>query len=79
LTLWPSRLTLGSQVNYDFVLGLLQQMRHVLTYQAQCWGFVVEVRELRSLNREDRDIRFALSLKNIGTFLDLTSGTRHNY
>jgi LPS-assembly protein len=79
VALWPGRVTLGSQVNYDFILGLLQQMRHVLTYQAQCWGLIVEYRELRSLNREDRDIRFALSLKNIGTFLDMTSGTRHNY
>jgi LPS-assembly protein len=63
------------QVNYDLENSLLQQDRLVLAYNAQCWGFRVEYREFRAADRHDRDYRFALSLKNVGTFLDLTGGS----
>ena len=34
----------------------------------------VEYREFNSIDRQDRDYRFALTFKNVGTFLDLTGG-----
>jgi len=74
-----NRLRVGSQVNYDFNNSLLQAQRHVLSLTSQCWGFNVEFRELRTLQRLDRDFRFAVSLKNIGTLIDLTSGTREEF
>ncbi len=48
----------------------------MLNYNSQCWGFRLDYARFRSLIREDYDIRFALTLKNIGTFLDLTGGSR---
>ncbi len=73
----PQRLTFGSQVSYDVFLDLIQWTRHALIWNGQCWGLRLEYSELNRLNRaNDYDIRIALSLKNIGTFLDLTGGTR---
>ncbi len=67
------------QVNYDLESSLLQQQRLVVGYNAQCWGFRIEVREFRAIDRRDRDYRFALSLKNVGTFLDLTGGASERF
>ncbi|HQP93671.1 MAG TPA: hypothetical protein PK570_06910, partial [Thermoanaerobaculia bacterium] len=70
----PDRLLLDAQVNYDILSRELQQQHYSLVYNSQCWGIRIETREFRYFNRRDRDYRFALSLKNIGTFLDLTGG-----
>jgi len=70
------------QVNYDFEQGLLQQDQIAMTYTSQCYALHLEFRDFRSgtstgvLNGQiasDREIRFSLSLKNVGTFLDLNS------
>ncbi len=79
LELWPGRLRIDSQVNYDFQTQLLQSHRHTIQFFAQCYGLRFEVREFRVSDRRDRDFRFALTLKNIGTFLDLTGGTRTGF
>ena len=79
LQLWPNRLRLDAQVNYDFQTSLLQSQRYVLQYFAQCYGLRFEYQQWQSLSREDREFRFALNLKNIGTFLDLTGGTRTGF
>jgi lipopolysaccharide assembly outer membrane protein LptD (OstA) len=73
------RLQLLGQINFDLDTSELQQQRVVLGWTAQCWGFRLELREFRSVNRTDRDFRFALSLKNVGTFLDLTGGASEYY
>lgn len=76
------RVLFSSQVNYDVESSLLQQHSHVLEYVSQCWTLRLEGREFRSLSgpdlseEKDYDLRLALSLKNIGTFIDLNSSTR---
>jgi LPS-assembly protein len=67
---------LEGQVNYDFELQLLQQQRWVLNFNQQCYGVRLEWRDFRAgtgSRTRDKDFRFSLSLKNVGTFLDLTS------
>jgi LPS-assembly protein len=75
----PRKLRFEGQVNYDIQLHLVQQQRYVLTWTSQCYGLVLELRDFRSgtdaagATLSDKEIRFSLSLKNVGTFLDLTS------
>lgn len=70
----PNRLSLESQINYDILSTDLQQQRYMVNYTSQCWGVRIEYREFNSIDRRDRDYRFALTFKNVGTFLDLTGG-----
>ncbi|MCB9377442.1 MAG: LPS-assembly protein LptD [Holophagales bacterium] len=74
LELWPRRLHLVGQVNYDLENAEVQQQRYFLAYQSQCWGFVVEWREQITSSYETSDYRFSITLKNVGTFLDVTGG-----
>lgn len=67
------------QVNYDFEQGLLQQDQIAMTYTSQCYALRLEFRDFQPATGSagqvlrDREIRFLLSLKNVGTFLDLNS------
>jgi LPS-assembly protein len=64
------------QINYDFQQHLLQQDQIAMTYNSQCYGLRFEFRDFNSgagTVVSDREIRFSLTLKNVGTFLDLTS------
>ncbi len=79
LTLIRNHLRMQNQVNVDFVTGLIQQHRHIFYYTSQCWGMRFEFREFKTTTRRDRDIRVALSLKNIGTFLDLNHGEQDRF
>ncbi len=74
--LWRDRLTFNSSVNYDVLADFVQSHGHSLIFNGQCWGFRLDYWSFRSVLREEYDFRFALSLKNIGTFLDLTGGSR---
>jgi len=70
------RMRLEGQVNYDFEQQLLQYYQAAMNYNSQCYGLRLEFREskLGALGLvNDREIRFSLSLKNVGTFLDLNS------
>ena len=73
----PWHLRLESQVSYDFALKYLQNAQLATTYTSQCYAFRLALRQYRTLaaggNVNDREIRFTLSLKNVGTFLDLNS------
>jgi len=65
-----------SQINYDFEQQLLQQQRWIFNFTQQCYGLRLEMRDFRAgigPRERDKDFRFSLSLKNVGTFLDLTS------
>ncbi len=73
-------LKLEGQVNYDFEQKLLQQDQLVATYTSQCYALRLEFRDFQPSATgtagqvlRDREIRFSLSLKNVGTFLDLNS------
>jgi LPS-assembly protein len=70
------RLFLRSSINYDLEQDLLQQQSHSIDFITQCWGMHFDIRQTKSLTREDRDIRFSISLKNIGSFIDLHDTTR---
>ncbi len=69
------RLRLDGQINYDVAAGEFQQQRYFLNYVSQCWSIRLEGREYRRASVTDRDYRFALTFKNVGTFLDLTGGS----
>jgi LPS-assembly protein len=76
LALLPKRLRLDSQFNYDLKNGDLRQGRVFLNWIGSCYDFRFELRELRAEGRADRDYRFAVNLKNVGTFGDLNGGDR---
>ena len=76
VTIWPQKLRLEAQVNYDLQESLLQQQRYILNWTEQCYSLRLEMRDFRSgieTRLQDRDFRFSLTLRNVGTFLDLTS------
>jgi LPS-assembly protein len=76
-------LHLESHWTYDLrddpnrVASKLQQQTYALLYTSQCYSLRLEAREFRDLDgqgdeRRDRDYRLLLSLKNVGTFLDVS-------
>nr|HRC84062.1 LPS assembly protein LptD [Thermoanaerobaculia bacterium] len=77
----PRRLTLQGQISYNLTTQDVQKQSIGLRYLSQCFGFELVAREFRSdflgadnnSVRRDRDFRFVLTLKNVGTFLDLSS------
>lgn len=76
VTVIPQRLQLETQINYDVDSSFLQQQTYVLNWTDQCYGVRLELRDFRSEigpRFRDKDFRFSLTLKNVGTFLDLTS------
>ncbi|MCP3959650.1 MAG: LPS-assembly protein LptD [bacterium] len=81
LALLPEKLTLQAELSFD-VLGRLNdsggrdawdllQQRYFFNWQSQCYSWQLEYRESSYSDIEDRDVRFSLTLKNVGTFLDL--------
>jgi len=78
---WPNRFRVDAQINYDFELSYLQSQRYVLSYFSQCFGIRLELREYQPniLSEKERDFRFAITLKNIGTFLDLSGGSQYGF
>lgn len=72
--LLPRRLRFDGQVNYDIESAEIQQQRYFLNYTSQCWSVRLEAREYTRSQIVDRDYRFALTFKNVGTFLDITGG-----
>jgi len=69
-------LRLEGQLNYDFEQQLMQQKNLVMNYTAQCFGLRLELRDFRAgagPGTRDKELRFSLTLKNVGTFLDLNS------
>ena len=85
LALLPQKLSLHAELSFD-VLGQLRdpadpslgrsswdllQQRYFLNWQSQCYSWQLEYRESNYREIEDRDVRFSLTLKNVGTFLDL--------
>jgi len=76
VTIWPRRLRVETQINYDIQEAFLQSQRYILDWTQQCYGIRLELRDFRASEGatfRDKDFRFSLSLKNVGTFLDLTS------
>jgi LPS-assembly protein len=72
----PDRLRWTASVNFDANEAFLQLQRHIFEYTGSCYSVRVEYGEFSSLNdkEKDREFRFSLSLKNVGTFLDFSGG-----
>ncbi|MEM9557000.1 MAG: LPS assembly protein LptD [Acidobacteriota bacterium] len=76
------RLTFDALVNYnlrdDLLLNpdgtepdRLQSQAYALNFTGSCYSWQLSYREQNFTGFEDRDFRFSLTLKNVGTFLDL--------
>ncbi len=75
LNLIPKKLKVQAQINYDLKESTLQQQRYMLHYTGSCYGIQLEFRDAQfnALSGErDQDYRIAITLKNVGTFLDLS-------
>ncbi|HVR28685.1 MAG TPA: LPS assembly protein LptD [Thermoanaerobaculia bacterium] len=72
----PRKLRWTSSVNFDANEAFLQLQRHIFEYTGSCYAVRFEFGEFRSRSdqRRDREFRFSLSLKNVGTFLDFSGG-----
>jgi hypothetical protein len=68
----PKRLRFDVEANYDLSKGRMLESRTLLTLQAACFRILAEYRDLRTGNAPSRDFRVALTLKNVGSFLDFT-------
>ena len=68
----PKRLRLDALANYDLTEGRMLESRWLLTVEAGCFKILAEYRDLRVGSTPSRDYRLALTLKNIGNFLDFT-------
>ena len=73
LNLLPRRLKLQTDLVYDLEKSERQQQRYILNYTGECYGFMLEYRELLDRNELEDEFRFSLTLKNVGTFLELTN------
>ncbi|HMA29045.1 MAG TPA: LPS assembly protein LptD, partial [Thermoanaerobaculia bacterium] len=68
----PKRLRFDVEANYDLTKGRMLESRSLLTVQAACFRILAEYRDLRTGDVPSRDFRVALTLKNVGSFLDFT-------
>ncbi|HEX2757594.1 MAG TPA: hypothetical protein VHP60_03745, partial [Thermoanaerobaculia bacterium] len=68
----PKRLRFDVEANYDLTKGRMLESRSLLTVQGACFKILAEYRDLRTGNVPSRDFRVALTLKNVGSFLDFT-------
>jgi LPS-assembly protein len=75
----PRKLQLVSAVNYDIQRSLLQLQRHILTWQGSCYSLALEYGDFLNDDRRDREYRFLVTLKNVGTFLDITGGLSEEF
>jgi hypothetical protein len=60
------------QGNYDISQSKMLESRYLLTINGSCFRILTEYRDLRITGVPSRDFRIALTLKNIGSFLDFT-------
>jgi LPS-assembly protein len=72
LKVLPGRLGLQASLDYDVELALLRDQRYTIDFTAKCYGVRLEVRQFDAADRRTTDYRIAFTLRNVGTFLDLT-------
>jgi LPS-assembly protein len=72
----PHRLRWQASANIDATQGFLQLQRHIFEYTGSCYTVRLEYGEFspRTDQKRDKEFRFSLSLKNVGTFLDFSGG-----
>jgi len=72
----PERLSVQAQIGWDVQSHLLGQQYYAINWSEQCFGLRIEIRQFKALigpRLSDSEVRFSLTLKNIGTVLDLNS------
>ena len=71
------KLRLTTAINYDIKESFLQDQRYIFEFAGSCYGLRFELSqfETRDGSVQENEFRFAVSLKNVGTFFDLTGGT----
>jgi hypothetical protein len=72
LGLRPNRLRVEGRLSYDLDEAEIQQQRYVVNWMSQCYGFRLELLSFQAQALRNREYRFSVTLKNVGTFLDLT-------
>ena len=76
LNVIPQKLSIQAQIGWDVQNHLLGQQYYAINWSEQCYGMRVELRQFRAIagpRLSDTEVRFSLSLKNIGTVLDLNN------
>lgn len=68
----PKRIRFDATGNYDLAKGKMLESRYLLTFEGSCFKILTEYRDLRLGDVPSRDYRIALTLKNVGSFLDFT-------
>ena len=68
----PRRLRLDVQANYDISLGRMLESRTLVTFEHACFKILAEYRNIRVGSVPSQDYRIALTLRNVGSFLDFT-------
>ncbi len=77
-TLLPGKVTFDAEASFDVENEELQRQRYILNWKSQCFGWQLEYRENKfgtfmedGVRQPDRDVRLLVTLKNVGTFLDI--------
>jgi len=73
LDIRPANLRLEAFVNYDIENGEIQQQGYSVNFSPHCYGLRVEVQNINVTGREDTQFLFSFSLKNVASFIGLTS------
>ena len=68
VTLWQ-KLKLNAGTSYDLVSRVPAQQEYVLTWLSGCYSASVEYRDFRSGTLKNREYKFVLNLKNVGSLL----------
>ena len=74
-SLVPNRLSFFAEVNYDINESLAQLQRYLMNFNGSCYTLSLEAANYQHGVREDTEYRFLVTLKNVGTFLDINGGT----
>ena len=80
--LWGDKVRGDVQLNWDISEGTLLEQRYLLGYNAACYTIAFEYRDFQEYRtvldpvpsidvRRTRDYQISISLKNVGTFVDL--------
>ena len=74
----PAHMRLEAFVNYDIENGEIQQQGYSINFSPNCYGIRIEVQNTNVTGREDTQFLFSFSLKNVASFIGLTSGGSGN-
>lgn len=74
--LFRRKLTLALETKVDLAASDIQDQRYRIGYNTQCCGFLVEYLDRDFSLSQEREYRFLVNLKGVGTLFDLQQGVR---